>query len=291
MMEDFVVKKQKVEQLWARARQGKRPLGLVACVDTAEVVELAPRLGFDWVLVNQEHTPITTAQSMETIIRASEAAGVPYFTKLASWDPTHARDSLDLGAYGIQVPFVSSRAFLREVFEAIRFPPYGKRGICTVARATWYGVTGEEAFKRNADFLRYSNDSLVVIPLIENVQALEKLDEILDAPEIAVITIGPIDLALSLGIGEECMAGDPEATAQLVQVLNNIVTRARAKKKLVMGQLLVSHDHSMAAMAENLVAAGLDLPYVADMACLAYGYQAVAKIRDLAVALPGNEPT
>jgi len=216
-----------------RVRSGALPTGLITDIPSAELTELASVHGFEWILINMEHTLLTTIPSIAPLARVAEAEGLPYIVKLPTWDPIMARDALNLGAYGLQVPDVRSKKDLDEIFDAVRFPPYGSRGMCVSARGTHYGAAAQVARESNTDFFGFQNEDVVIMPLIENREALDNLDEIIACEDVEIFTLGPFDLGLDLGMGEELLALDQDALQKLYEILATVAKKIRAAGKHV----------------------------------------------------------
>jgi 4-hydroxy-2-oxoheptanedioate aldolase len=96
--------------------------------------------------------------------------------------------TLDRGAQGIVVPHVNTRAEAQAAVEAAKFAPLGKRGMFTSRQG--FGVT---------DYLKTANDQSLLIVLIEDIVAVNNLDEILKTDHIDVFFVAPNDLATSMG--------------------------------------------------------------------------------------------
>src|SRR5262245_50706713 len=95
-----------LEQLVARARSKQRQLGMSIGLHEPAIVEIVDGFGFDWILLDREHTMLGENAALIEMIRAAEATRLPLFVKLNTWDPIAARDALDLGAHGLMIPFV-----------------------------------------------------------------------------------------------------------------------------------------------------------------------------------------
>lgn len=145
-------------------------------------------LGFDWVVVDLEHTSITT-QEAESIFIAAERHQAKPFVRLPSADPYLARRMLDAGAKGLFVPVVENRenfdAFAKHCF----FPPKGRRGLGLVRANLW----GEELKNYFDEF------KPIIIAQIETKQGAENIESILESPFLDGIMIGPYDLSADLG--------------------------------------------------------------------------------------------
>jgi 2-dehydro-3-deoxyglucarate aldolase len=147
------------------------------------------QLGYDWIIVDLEHTTITTNEA-ESIFIAAERHGCKPFVRLPSADPYLARRLLDAGCQGILVPVVEDRKSFDKFAEHCFFPPHGKRGLGLV-RANEWGKKLQEYYK---------TFSPIIIAQIETKTGSENIDTILESKFLDGIMIGPYDLSASLGI-------------------------------------------------------------------------------------------
>lgn len=179
-------------------------LGAWIKLGTTESVEILADAGFDFVVVDLEHSVIDLGLAGQMIVLA-KAAGVAPLVRVPSHDgPTIAR-ILDAGAHGILVPHVDSADEARRVVAATRFPPHGERGAGGTSRAGRWGLLPR------ADYLRTGNDEVLCIPQLESAAAIEAAPEILAVDGVDAVFLGSGDLSLSLGL----RADDPQVTELL----------------------------------------------------------------------------
>jgi 4-hydroxy-2-oxoheptanedioate aldolase len=154
-------------------------------------IEIAGYAGFDFVIIDMEHGPVSF-ENLQNLIRAATIAGaVPIVRSSDSREISIAR-ALDVGAMGVQIPQIQTAAEAGLCIRAAKFFPLGERGVCRFVRAAGYSSTQQNDYFVNA------NNALVILQL-EGKKALEKLDEILDVEGMDIIFIGPYDLSQSLG--------------------------------------------------------------------------------------------
>jgi len=155
------------------------------------VAEMMARVGFDWLVVDQEHTAIGQQESYQLIQVISLAGCVP-LVRVASNDVTRIKHALDAGAHGVIVPMVNSPAEAAAAVAAAHYPPRGVRG-AGLSRAQDYGL----GFHR---YREWAAEEIVVIVQIEHISAVEALEEILAIPGVDGFIVGPYDLSASLGL-------------------------------------------------------------------------------------------
>lgn len=182
-------------------------------------VEAAGIGGFDYIILDTEHGPVSI-ESQQNNIRAAEARGTVPIIRLPDCDENTIGKALDIGAYGIQVPQIKNADEAKRVVKYSKFYPYGMRGVCRFVRAADYS---------NMDRYSYFNSSkdLLIILQLEGVDAIENLDEILEVEGVDILFIGPYDLSQSLGIPGQ--VNSPEVVSEM----KKIVERAKKKNKVI----------------------------------------------------------
>jgi 2-keto-3-deoxy-L-rhamnonate aldolase RhmA len=99
-----------------------------------------------------------------------------------------------MGVRGIQVPHVSSAETAREAVKAVRYPPLGERGMAAGSRAADYGRIPL------VEHMAQSNREILLACMIEDVEAVERIDEIAAVDGVDLLAVGPSDLSRSLGV-------------------------------------------------------------------------------------------
>lgn len=180
--------------LKAKLKDGQLCLGTWVTLGHSAIAEIFARAGFDWVVVDMEHSTISMEQAGE-LIRTIDLAGVSPLVRLTSNDTNLIKRMMDAGAHGIVVPNVNSPDDAKIAVEATRYAPGGHRGV-GLARAQRYGP----GFK---NYLAWQKDGPVVIAQIEHQSALRHLDEIFTTSGVDGFIIGPYDLSCSMGMPGE----------------------------------------------------------------------------------------
>jgi len=175
-------------------KDGKLTIGSWITIGHATVAEILANAGFDWLVIDLEHTTISIEQAGE-LIRTIELSGTPSLVRITSINQDQIKRVMDAGARGIVVPMVNSVDDARDAVAATRYPPLGIRGV-GLARAQKYGVSFKDYFSWQEDM----EDGPVVIVQIEHVDAVDNLKEILSVDGVDAFMIGPYDLSCSMGI-------------------------------------------------------------------------------------------
>jgi len=173
--------------------RGETVLGLFSKMSDASLVEQAALAGFDFIIIDMEHGP-ATFETAQQLIRAAELRHMTPIIRTSDAGHASLLRSLDIGAHGVQVPQVSTRAAAEAVVRAAKFAPAGDRGVCRYTRAAEYTHT-----EQSAHFAR-SNSGTMVIIHIEGTEGIDNLDQILAVKGVDVIFLGPYDLSQSCGV-------------------------------------------------------------------------------------------
>lgn len=198
-----------------KARQLQK--GMWCTIPDAGVIELLAGCGYDWMLIDTEHSPLDAVGCMPLM---QAAAPYPVTTVLRpGWnDPVEIKKMLDCGAQSLLIPYVQTAQEAAAAVAATRYAPEGMRGVAAVTRATRYGAI-PQYHKRAAE-------ELCLLVQVETVEALEQLDEIAAVPGVDGVFIGPGDLAASMGLAGE--AGHPDVQAKVVEAIARITALGQA---------------------------------------------------------------
>ncbi len=156
-------------------------------------VEIAGYAGFDFVIIDTEHGPLSI-ETAQNLIRAAEVAGITPIIRVTENNPTLILRALDIGAQGVEIPQINNKESAIRAIEATKFSPTGNRGVCRFVRAAGYSAS--DRYK----YFEHSNRETISILHIEGIEGINNLEEILSAKNIDVIFIGPYDLSQSLGV-------------------------------------------------------------------------------------------
>jgi 2-dehydro-3-deoxyglucarate aldolase len=172
----------------SRLRAGELLVGPMVTLSSPEAVEMLGELGFDWLFIDAEHTPMGPPE-IQALVRA--AGATPAIIRLASGEPTLVGKTLDTGAAGVIVAQVNSAEQARQIVQASRYAPSGTRGR-GLARAHHYGL-------KLAEYSAAANDTVAVIVQAEHRDAVRDIRNIVKVEGLDGILVGPYDLASSLG--------------------------------------------------------------------------------------------
>lgn len=169
---------------------GRTPLGAWLGSGAPSTAEALGCAGFDFLVVDMEHTPIDTPQ-MIGILQAIAGTPAQAIVRPPWNDMVMVKRALDAGAQSLLLPFVQTADEARRAVAYTRYPPDGLRGVAGTHRGSRYGTV--------SNYLKRASEEICVIVQIETLPALAKLDEIAAIPGIDSIFIGPSDLSASMG--------------------------------------------------------------------------------------------
>ncbi|MCR6673454.1 HpcH/HpaI aldolase/citrate lyase family protein [Devosia ginsengisoli] len=178
-------------QFAARLRAGAHLAGTFVKTPTSHAIEILGQTGFDFVVIDMEHAAIGLA-ALDQMLLAARGADIAGVVRVAEAAPSAIQTALDTGASGVLVPHICSRERAEAIVAAARYKG-GRRGFANTTRAGAYGAVGYEAHKATQDH------ETACIAMIEDLEALDVLDDILSVAGLDAIFIGRGDLTAALG--------------------------------------------------------------------------------------------
>jgi 4-hydroxy-2-oxoheptanedioate aldolase len=169
-----------------------RLLGMFVKFPTMETIEILASAGLDFVIIDMEHAPLSIDVVYRMVVTA-ELAGMAALVRLRGHEPATANMFFDAGASGVLIPHCSPYETARELITDMLFPPRGRRGAGGGGRATRWGIDGPEEYRRGGE------SGIVRVPMIEDPEAVEDIERILDIPGVDAVFIGQGDLTQTLG--------------------------------------------------------------------------------------------
>lgn len=171
-------------------RAGEPVVGATITVASPDVAARAAGLGFDFLWIEMEHSPITLETARNMILATRGLPGVP-FIRVPFNEIWLAKRALDCGAMGVVFPFTSTPELARQAVASCKYPPVGRRGAGPgLATLRWPAPEG---------YANFSDRNAMVVIIIEEKQAVEQIDEIVAVPGIDIVFIGVNDLSYSYG--------------------------------------------------------------------------------------------
>lgn len=196
----------------AKLTKGEPVLGSWISLPSVQVARLMAQMGFDWLLIDAEHSAHNPSLVGDMIATIADARTCAPFVRVPYNSVEWFKWALDAGAWGVLVPMVNTREEAQQAVSWSKYPPIGTRSMGGAFASYGFGTTDRTRYFQAA------NDEIMVMLQIESVQGLENLDDILSVPGVDVAFVGPNDLHLQLGLPPSTEGGEPEFTAALKRI-------------------------------------------------------------------------
>ena len=198
--------------LRAALASGERLTGVFVKMPCPDVLELAASAGFDFVVVDLEHSTLAEAEAF-TLLRYADALGLPALVRLARVDPPLVNRVLEAGASGIQLSMLTSVAQREELQAAVAYGPSGRRSVSLAHTAADFGAMGL------GDYLATERaEPPLLVGQIES-RTVDPVERVVAGLDVAFV--GTTDLTVSLGL-------DPADTAGIRAEVDAVAGAARA---------------------------------------------------------------
>lgn len=230
-------------------KAGKTQIGLWVSIPSNYSTEVVAGAGFDWLLIDTEHSPA----DVETVLtQIQAAAGYPShpIVRIPSNDVITIKRYLDIGVQTILIPQVNSVQEAKQAVASVRYPNEGLRGVAGTNRATRFG--------RVKNYFKKAHEEICVLVQAESREALDQIEAIAAIDGIDGIFIGPADLHASFG-----MVGE-KAHADMMPVIDKAIERI-AKAGKAPGILTDSDENARRWMkcGASFIAVGADVGLLA----------------------------
>ncbi|OWV98036.1 4-hydroxy-2-oxoheptanedioate aldolase [Rhizobium sp. R693] len=232
-------------------KEGRAQIGLWQALANPYTVEISAGAGYDWLLLDAEHAPndVPLLVSQLQAMKGSVSHAVIRPPVGETWI---IKQLLDIGAQTLLVPMVDSKELAEAMVKAVRYPPYGMRGVgAALARAS--------SFNRIPDYLQTANDEICLLLQVESRAGLAALDAIASTEGVDGVFIGPADLAADMGfLGKP---GAPEVQGEVEKALLRIRSLGKAAGILTADLALAKRYLELGA---TFVAIGNDVTLLAN---------------------------
>jgi len=176
----------------ALARDEGPVLGTWVKLPATEVVELVALAGFDFIVIDLEHSPLDLESAFRHIGTA-RYAGLSPIVRVPGLEGGWVQRVLDAGAEGVMLPHVDTVQEAEDAVRAVRFPPLGSRGVGNTSRAGQWGAVPRE------EYLRFGREEVVLIAQVESALGAENASAIGSVEGLDALLVGAADLAVSVG--------------------------------------------------------------------------------------------
>ena len=176
-----------------KLRNKEIAVGTVTDFREPNFVEIVGYSGFDFIMIDMEHEA-RGLENLENMIRAAELVGITPIVRLPEIDESYALRALEIGAMGLMMPHVKTKADTVRAVRAAKYPPKGVRGMHSHTRATRFGSIPFP------EHVKDSNEQTQVLVIIEDMKGVENIDEIVTTEGLDAIVLGAGDLSVELGV-------------------------------------------------------------------------------------------
>ena len=240
------MRKNKLKELF---KSGKPIINSWLAVPSSFSAEVMANQGWDSLTIDMQHGVVDYSNAVSMLQAISTTETTPMAR--VNWNvPGQIMKILDAGCYGIICPMVSNRKEAENFVQACQYPPKGYRSFGPIRASIYSG----DDYAKNAD------EEILKLAMIETKEALDKLDEILDTPNLDGVYIGPADL--SLAVGEEPGFDKADNTKAYKEILR--ILEAAKKRNLLAGlhNGTAEYAQKMINKGFNLVTVGSDSRYI-----------------------------
>jgi 2-dehydro-3-deoxyglucarate aldolase len=213
--------------LKGKLRRQEVTIGSWVTLGHTSIAEIMAKAGFEWLVVDMEHSVITLDIAQQ-LIQVIEGCDVVPLVRVGENNPNMIKRVMDAGAYGVIVPMINTKEQAEAAVKAVKYPPLGTRGV-GLARAQGYGDKFDE-------YAATVNAESIVIAQVEHIDAVNNLESILSVEGIDGCIIGPYDLSGSLGVPGNFEHPDVLAALRKVE-------QTCQKRRVALGMHVIQPDY------------------------------------------------
>lgn len=184
----------------ARIASGNPTFGTMSNLASPLAIETLGHSGYDFLVIDLQHGE-TGLQTLQVQMQVLSTTPTTPIVRTVTNSATDIQRALDLGAYGVIVPFVNNASEARSIVENVYYPPKGNRS---------FGPTRAVMYAGGDYFIKHAEE-LLVLPMIESIEGLSNAREILSVDGVTGCFVGPTDLNIALGHGAGSFAEETEA--------------------------------------------------------------------------------
>ena len=179
-----------IRSLRQKLARDESVFGLWVTLEAPGITEMAVALGLDWVVIDAEHGHLDWKEIAEHI-RATVRSDTVALVRIAELNGGLIKRALDIGADGIVIPWIETAEQLKQAVAFARYPTEGLRGIGAERATGW----GQCIIEHTAE----ANDHVLVVPIIESVQAVRQVPMMCQVDGVELVWFGPADFSSTAG--------------------------------------------------------------------------------------------
>ena len=195
----------------AALKAGLPQVGTWLSLGNVFAARLMARVGFPWLTVDLEHSPIGWDNAGQ-LFGAVADAGCICLARVPRGDHDYIKRVLDAGAHGIIVPMVNTVAEAKIAIAAAKYPPTGNRSVGGGMHAMNFNTSA-------GDYFKHANDEVLVILQTESPEGVRNAEEIYSLPGVDAIFVGPNDLQFQMRTPDGKDPSPEEFEAMLQRIL------------------------------------------------------------------------
>ena len=237
--------KGRVIEIFGPESSGKTTLAIHAIAEAQKAGGIA-------AFIDAEHCPWETTGLREAVL-AARSVGVSPLVRVTKPDMIEIRKALEMGAEGVIVPHVRTIEEMELCVRAAKFPPKGRRGFDTTVRAAQYGM----GLDRD-EFVQVANETELVIPMCEDFEFTDQLEDMMAVEGIDAINFGPADYSMSTNTP----TGYDMKNSSTDVVLQKLIEIARPRKIGIMAPAVpptLENAQRLLEKGVNMVIMGSDM--------------------------------
>lgn len=206
-------------------RDGAPKMGLFVNSHSPTVCEQLAHSGYDWLLVDTQHGPMTK-EKLSAMLCAISSGGAKSMVRVGGYgDRIGIQQALDMGADGVLIPYINTAAEAREAVSCARYPMEGTRSVYFPQRST--NKAGLLGYVGNA------NKNIIVALQVETAACIENMDEIAAVAGADMLFLGQNDLCMSMGLYEKYEFPLMYTSPELLEATNKLVAAAKKNQKIL----------------------------------------------------------
>lgn len=231
----------------AKWNKGKPCLAIALYLRDPLVSEMVSQLGFDCLWLDMEHNP-RSVETLDNLMRASRVGVADILARPAKGEFMRLGRMLEGGATGIMYPHCESADEAREVVNAMKFPPMGKRGIDAAGPDSDYFSYDLQ------DYIDHNNRETFLMVQIEDPPSLDQVEKMAVVPGVDGIFFGPGDFSVSIGV-----PGQMDHPTMKDAIRRVAMAAKKTGKRWGMPALDPAHAKEFLEMGASLLAYGTDI--------------------------------
>lgn len=210
-------------------RAGTPKLGIFLNAHSPTVAEQLAFSGYDWLLVDSQHGPMTY-EKLSAMLSGISNGGAKSLVRVGGYsDRPGIQQSLDMGADGILIPYINNADEARQAVSCARYPTAGTRSVYFPQRSmNKDGLLG---------YAGAANNNVIVALQVETADCIKNIDEIAAVPGVDILFLGQNDLCMSMGLYEKYEFPHMYTSPELGAATEKLVNAAR-KNHVILGLFL-----------------------------------------------------